>query len=248
MPEPIERQKVYELLRQRLAEEIGRGRLGPGDHLPPERHLAATYEVGRSSVREALRMLESQGLIEAGTSGGFTVARDPNPLSQPLEMLVQLTDASAAELFEVRRVLEVETAGLAAARRTDEDIRVMLAAIEEMAAGISSGDRYIAADVQFHVAVAMASGNRIAAYVMQAIRGVMRRALKSAFRIPGIPERSNEQHRAILEAIKDGAPEEARLRMWEHITTVEREIEETTRQTTAASPSVGVTPREGAAR
>lgn len=222
---PIERRKVYELVADRLVEEISARRLTPGDPIPAERQLAEALSVGRSSIREALRMLESRGLIASVGHGAFTVAEYGNPLNVSLALLVEMTDGDLHELFEIRRVLEVEMAGLAAERRTEADIDRMRAAIDAMDEGIDSADRYIAGDLEFHQAVVAATGNRIARSMMEAIRDVMRRALHSVYRIPGSPEKSLQQHRDILDAVVAGRPDEARDLVREHLERVERELD-----------------------
>ncbi|HEY3208919.1 MAG TPA: FadR/GntR family transcriptional regulator [Actinomycetota bacterium] len=229
MFEPIERRKVYEQVAERLLTEIADRRLKPGDRLPPERVLAEAYRVGRSSVREALRMLESRGLIRSMGHGAFKVADYGNPLNQSLGLLLSLRDGDLLELYEVRRIMEVEAAGLAAARRTEEDLARMRSAIDEMVLGLSSRERYIGADVDFHLAIARATGNRIASHMMDAVRDVMRRALSSIYSIPGSPERSTEQHRRIFKAISAGEPDEARKQMREHLLRVEGEIRDVLR-------------------
>ena len=222
---PIERRKVYELVADRLIDDISARRLTPGDPIPSERVLSETFGVGRSSIREALRMIESRGLIKSVGHGAFVVADYGNPLNASLALIVAMGDGDLRELFEVRKILEVETAGLAAERRSEEDLARMRVAIEAMEAGLGSRDRYISGDLEFHQAVVAATGNRIALDVMHAIRDVMRRALMSIYRIPGSPERSNDQHRRVLEAIAAGIPEEARRRMREHLLRVESDIQ-----------------------
>ncbi len=221
---PIERRKVYELVADRLVEEISARRLKPGDPIPAERQLAETLSVGRSSIREALRMLESRGLIISLGHGAFTVAEYGNPLNASLALLVEMRHGDLQELFEVRKVLEVEMAGIAAERRSEVDLERMRRAIEAMDEGIGVADRYIAGDLEFHQAVVAATGNRIARSVMEAIRDVMRLALFEIYRIPGSPERSMEQHRRILEAVAQGDPDLARERVREHLVRVESEI------------------------
>lgn len=229
MFEPIERKKVYELVADRLVQEIRDRRLNPGDELPRERSLAEAYRVGRSSVREALRMLESKGLIASPGGGRLIVAEFANPLDQSLTLLLKMQDGDLKELFELRRILEVESAGLAAVRRRDGDLEAMRAGLEDMERGLASPERYVGGDVDFHMAVAAATHNRMATYMMQAIRGVLHRALLSVYHIPGSPERSLAQHRAILESIAAGRPEEARERMRQHLLRVEEEIDRTLR-------------------
>ncbi len=233
MYEPIERRKVYELIAERLLARISERRWKPGDALPTERQLMESYRVGRSSVREALRILESKGLIRALNKGAFAIAEYGSMLNHSLHLLLALQETNLRELFEVRKILEVEVAGLAAARRTDADLTQMARAIDEMVEGLSSEDRYIAADLQFHLTIADASRNRIALHMMQAIRDLLHRALGSIYHIPGSPQRSIAQHRLILAAIAAGDPDQAQHHMREHLFRVEGDI----RDVLAASPS-----------
>jgi GntR family transcriptional repressor for pyruvate dehydrogenase complex len=221
--EPIAKRKTYELIADQLLGEIGT-RLQPGDPLPTERELTASFKVGRSSVREGLRMLESKGVIESVGNGTFVVSELRSPLNRSLELLLSLEEGNLRELYELRRMLEGEAAGLAAARRSDEDLTTMAEAIEDMAKGLDDRDTYAAADVRFHVAVAAATGNRVALHAMHANRDLLERALEQVYGIPGSAARSLEQHRQILAAVAAGDAAEARGRMRTHLTRVEREI------------------------
>lgn len=214
--EPIQRRKVYDLVAERLLDEIVQRRLSPGEPVPTERELARSFGVGRSSVREALRVLESKGVIRAKL-GMFEIADFENPLSHSLRLLLTLEEADVRELFEVRRVIEVEMASLAAERRTDEDLAGMDEALAAMHEHIASEERYIDADIRFHLAVVAATRNRIAHRVMQAIRDILRRALGPVFHVPGSPELSTRQHQAIRDAIAAKDAEAARARMLEHL-------------------------------
>lgn len=224
---PITRKKTYELVAERLLAEIGERRLRPGDVLPTERELTQEYRVGRSSIREALRMLESQGLIQSHGSGVFAIAEFRNPLNQSLNLLLSLDESSLSELYELRKVLEGEFAALAAERRGDEDLGRMLSAVQEMRDGLESEQRYIEADVRFHLAIADATKNRVAVHMMQALRELFHRALSSVYHIPGSAATSLEQHQLILDAITAGRAQDARTRMREHLLRVERDIEGT---------------------
>jgi GntR family transcriptional regulator, transcriptional repressor for pyruvate dehydrogenase complex len=221
---PIARRKTYELVADRLTEEISSRVLQPGDLLPPERELVASFGVGRSSIREALRMLESRGLIEDRANGTFAVAQLTNPLNQSLNLLLEADEADVAELFEIRRILEGESAALAAARRTRPQLDRMAEAIDAMVNGLSSEEEFIAADLRFHLNVAEATRNRVAIHLMDAIRGLLQRALSSSYHVAGSPARAIEMHRLILEAIRDRRPDLARERMQEHVESVERDI------------------------
>jgi GntR family transcriptional repressor for pyruvate dehydrogenase complex len=222
--EPIARQKTYEIVAERLLGLISSRHLGPGDAVPAERELVELYGVGRSSIREALRMLESKGVIRSRGNGSFTVAEFGNTLNNSLDFLLSVDEADYGELFEVRRILEGEAAALAASRRREEDVAEMAAEIAAMEKGLGSEEGFITADLRFHLTIAKASGNRLIAHLMDAIRSLLQRSLSSAYHIPGSPEGAVVLHRLILEAIAAGRPEEARQRMQEHVSRVERDI------------------------
>ena len=213
---PIERRKVYELVAERLIARIGDG-LEQGDVLPPERELMQQYAVGRSSVREALRMLESRGLIESRGNGAFVVAVPPNPFSHGLGMMLADGQTDLLQLFEVRRMLEGEIAALAAERRTDEQLAALRRAIDEMERGLGAEESYIAADIDFHLTLAAATGNQFVLQLMDAVRDQLRAAFGTVFHVPGSPAASVADHREIVEAVaaRDGAL--ARERMNRHI-------------------------------
>ncbi|HSC91452.1 MAG TPA: FadR/GntR family transcriptional regulator [Gaiellaceae bacterium] len=220
----IERRKTYELVAERLLEQIRAQTLRPGDAVPPERELVQSYGVGRSSVREALRMLESRGLIESRGNGAFAVAELSNPLNASLDLLLSSDAADYSELFEVRRILEGAAAALAASRRTRAQVAAMEASVDAMEAGLGSEQQFIDNDLRFHLVVAEATHNRVVVHLMEAIRSLLHRSLSSSYHIAGSPERAVEMHRLILEAIAAKRPEEARQRMQEHVARVERDI------------------------
>ncbi|MEN3343403.1 MAG: GntR family transcriptional regulator, transcriptional repressor for pyruvate dehydrogenase complex [Actinomycetota bacterium] len=227
--QPLERRKVYEQIAEQLLGQIGSRALKPGDSLPPERELTESFGVGRSSIREALRMLESQGVITPANGGAFVVADAANPLNSSLRLLFTLDErAGMHDLFELRRILECEAAALAADRRSETHLEQMEAAVEEMTAALAAsgrGDRFIEADLSFHLAVAEATGNRLVLHSMQAVRDVVRRALLTVFLIPRSPERAVGEHRAIRAAIAAGDASRSRQQMRAHLARVETDVE-----------------------
>jgi GntR family transcriptional regulator, transcriptional repressor for pyruvate dehydrogenase complex len=227
--QPIERQKIYELIADQLLRRISERQLHPGDPLPTERELTQAFRAGRSSVREALRMLESKGVIENRGNGTFVVAGYANPLNTSVQLLLSLDQATMLDVYELRRILECEAAGLAAQRHTDSHLGLMDAAIDEMAAALASddldrGSRYIDGDLRFHLAIAEATRNGVILHTMDALRGVIRRALMSIFLIPQSPERSFEQHRSIRSAIAARDAVAAREAMRAHLVRVESDV------------------------
>src|SRR3954453_7479603 len=150
---PIDRPNTYELLAQRLLGLIASGEIPGGGPLPSERELVERYGVGRSSVREALRTLEAKGLIHQKGKGRFVAAEPQNPINSSLQVLLELQEVDRSELFEVREGLEGETAAFAAQRRSDEDVLAIAETVETMAESLDSAERYIDADLQFHLAI-----------------------------------------------------------------------------------------------
>ena len=221
---PIARQKTYELVEQHLLGLISGGRLQPGAAMPPERELAQQYSVGRSSIREALRMLESKGVIRCAGTASFTVAEFGNALDHSLRFLVSVDQADATELFEVRKTLEGEVAALASVRHVEADLARIARETDEMAAALGSEQEFIAADMRFHIAVAQAGRNRILGHLLQAVRGQLQTALSASFHVPGLPEHAIETHRLIIDAIARREPDEARRRMHGHVARVEEAV------------------------
>lgn len=225
--DPIARRKTYELVADRLVALIGEGSFQPGDPLPTERELTASFQVGRSSVREALRMLESQGVIRSANGGAFAVADAAYPLNSSLRLLLTLDESSRMhDVIELRSILECEAAALAAERHGPEHLTRMDEAIEEMTEGLEEpeGDAFIDADLRFHLAVAEATGNRVLLHSMQAVRDVIRRMLMTVFNLPGSAARAVEEHRSVRAAIAAGNASRARDEMRAHLIRVELDV------------------------
>ncbi|MEV6490687.1 FCD domain-containing protein [Actinoplanes sp. NPDC051633] len=158
------RPPAYQLLADELRNEITSGRLQPGERLPPEPELCVRTGVSRSTVREALRLLASQHLIVTtrGVTGGSFVAHPDaeqlaDALSTGLTMLTNSAEVGFADLIELRRALEVPAAGLAAARRTEQHLFEIRAALFDP--DLDDFDVMLRAHHEFHAAVAKATAN-----------------------------------------------------------------------------------------
>jgi GntR family transcriptional repressor for pyruvate dehydrogenase complex len=226
--EPIARRKTYDLVAERLVALISDRSFQSGDQLPTERELTASFQVGRSSVREALRMLESQGVIRSVNGGAFVVADAAQPLNSSLRLLLTLDESTRLhDVIELRSILECEAAALAAERHRPEHLTQMDEAIEEMTKGLDEpeGDAFIDADLRFHLAVAEATGNRVLLHSMHAVRDVIRRMLMTVFNLPGSAARAVEEHRAVRTAIAAGDAARARDEMRAHLARVELDVQ-----------------------
>ena len=174
-------------------------------------------------------MLESLDVIRAANGGAFVVAEAANPLNSSLRLVFTLDDrAGMHDLFELRRIIDCEAAALAAERRSEAHLEEMAAAISEMERSLAEhdrGERFIEADLRFHLAVAEATGNRMLLHSMHAIRDVVRRALLTVYFIPQSPESAVVEHRAVRAAIAAGDAARARDEMRNHLVRVERDVE-----------------------
>jgi GntR family transcriptional repressor for pyruvate dehydrogenase complex len=210
----VQRRNVYQLIADRLLTEIVENRLEAGTEIPTERELSERYGVGRSSVREGLRMLESQRIIEPSRDGQYRVGKKNSVMVAGIEMLVTLGEASLGEVQALRSLLEVEAAGLAAELRTDQNLDEIRASLREMI--VQRADRFQAmeADLAFHVAIGRASQNGALAGSIVAVRSVLRGLINDyGYDI----DEAIFQHQLILEAIAARDVKLARERVSEHM-------------------------------
>ncbi len=209
--DPLPRSRAYELVVQAIEDRIANGSLRVGDPLPPERELASRLEVSRAGVREAVRVLEGQGVLRARVGSGseagtFVAALPDEALTRFLRLHVALSNFPVADVVASRIALESTAAASAALHAgTDafDEIEVLLEVMEQP--DISRED-FNDADARFHIAIAQAGGNRLAASLATAIRGALRepllRAIVSASDWDDVVTLLRRQHREILAALR----------------------------------------------
>jgi len=225
----IARRNTYDLVADDIVALMRSRELGPGDPVPTERELTIMYGVGRSSVREALRVLESKGLIKSDGRGSFVTAEPGNPLNESFQLYMSLQHNSLRDVYEVRRIFEVALAGLAASRRDDRDLASMSAAIARLHSivetdGEVDAERAIVADLEFHLAIAATARNGLAQAIMNAMRDLLRQTLESVAELPDGIEDAVAHHRRILSAIAEADPDRARRAMQDHLEGVEARV------------------------
>ncbi|QLD11033.1 FadR/GntR family transcriptional regulator [Microbacterium oleivorans] len=218
--------RAWRVVLERIESDLLAGKLGPGDRLPSERDLVAQLGVGRSSVREALRVLEVMGLIRTATgsgpnAGAIVVARPTGGMQALLRLQVAAQGFDIADVVSTRLLLEEWVAGQLAGT-PDVDLANAREALRAMdAAGLTPAD-FLALDAQFHVALAEASGNDVVAAMMAGLRSSIEDyVLQGASRIPDwedAVERLRAEHRAIVSAIDDDRVDDARTAIHDHIT------------------------------
>jgi len=219
-------QRAWRTVLERVERDLLDGVLGPGDRLPSERDLAADLGVGRSSVREALRVLEVMGLIRTATgsgpqAGAIVIATPSGGMSALLRLQVAAQGFPLADVVQTRLVLEdAVAASLAAAPERDLDAaRRILTAMDDTTL---TAPEFLALDAELHYALAEASGNTVIAAMMAGLRSSIESyVLDGAERIDdwgAMAEGLRREHRAIVDAIDGGAPDAARALVHEHIT------------------------------
>jgi GntR family transcriptional repressor for pyruvate dehydrogenase complex len=227
MFEQLQHKRIYEEVVEMIIQRIRSGALKVGQKLPPERVLAEEMGVSRTSLREALRALESMGYIYSVTGGGNYVnsISIENVLS-PLSAMAAQDMAFAADIIDVRLHLEVHMAELAAKRASKQQISQIYAAILNMQSEVEAGGNGIKGDNQFHLEIAKASQNRAFAIMSELVGELMAESRKATLNIPGQPAKSIEDHIAIFEAIRDGDGERAAETMRIHLEKAERNLGE----------------------
>jgi GntR family transcriptional repressor for pyruvate dehydrogenase complex len=201
--EPIRRSRVYEHIVQQIQALIREGRWAPGDQIPPERELAERFRVSRTSVREALRALEIQGVIESRQGGGtFVRNADPAALVPPLAAAILRGRRELAEVLEVRELLEPGIARRAAERATGEHLAELERLLERQRACIAAGVSFVDEDTAFHETLTRAADNSILLRLHGVILEVLRESRQSYLYGPDRPQASLRGHEAILAAVQ----------------------------------------------
>jgi GntR family transcriptional regulator, transcriptional repressor for pyruvate dehydrogenase complex len=169
----LRRSPLVELAVSQLREQVLSGQWPVGARLPAETELAQRLEVGRSTVREAVRALVHAGLLETRQGSG-TYVRSVTPGA---EWEPRLRRAAVLEAYEVREALEVQAARLAASRRTEADIEALFACLAERGRALGDDVRFVEADLAFHRAVVAAAHNPLLAEMFDSFAAVLREAL-----------------------------------------------------------------------
>lgn len=213
--------RAYEDVAHQIRDAIVQGRLQPGDRLPSQRDLKEMFQVSRSTVLEALRMLEEADLItvRAGASGGAFVSHaTADTVADSLLLLLSLERVSLPELAEFRERLEGGTAYWSALRASEKDLKTLeqhVSNLRRLAAAKMPWPAFLAEERKFHWAVAEFSGNRPSFATMKAITRAMEEAY--SYISPGLYDKVISDISDIYEAIRTRQPELAEERMKRHI-------------------------------
>jgi GntR family transcriptional repressor for pyruvate dehydrogenase complex len=243
--EPVRSTRIYTEIVRQIKSLIAQGKLKSGDRLPPERDLAESLMVSRASVREALRALESRGLVEIRAGeGAFVRDVSVEALVEPLALGILPHREAVGELFEARRLLEPAIAALAARRATDEDMVRMERILDEQGHEVSEGRTGLAQDAAFHAALARGAHNRAITRIVNTLMDLLAQSREEALQVPARASRSHQDHRRILDAIRDRDEMEAHRAVLDHLVGVERLVVGSERRGLSAGADVVRTRRK----
>ncbi|HEY8447655.1 MAG TPA: FadR/GntR family transcriptional regulator [Thermomicrobiales bacterium] len=226
--DPIKREPVATQVARRLVDYILSGRIEPGDRMPSERQLAEAFGVGRSAMREALKALSLIGLIEVRQGDGTYVKRaDSALLPEVIEWGLLLGERRTMDLVEARQHLEVIIAGLAARRRSEEDVVALRRLLERMERSDTDYEGFVEADVAFHQRLADAARNSVLKEIHSSVQALSRAWIRRVITSAADTRPSYQEHVPILEAIERGDPAAAAAAMEHHMASAAERLKRT---------------------
>lgn len=213
--------RPYEQIVRQIQGAIRDNALSEGDRLPTERELAETFGVSRSVVREAIKVLSAQGMVESRQGSGLYVRNRPiESVSRAIVLSVSPDLMSVDRLFEFRKMLEVDAARLAATRATPEQIAAIERSIEGYRPASDGGpnwESFAPVDNAIHAQIAEAAGNPYLAVMVESVRELMQDIVPLIADHPGSIDEAMRHHRRILDAIAARDPALAGSEMDAHV-------------------------------
>lgn len=198
---PIKSEKVYKIIMKQIKDIVKSGELKRGDKLPSERELALRLNVSRTSVREAIKALETLGLVESKHGGGNYIKNDfEDILLEPLSIAFMLLGSNNSEILELRKVIEPEVASIAAKNITENEIKELENIIEKLS---KTTDSKICAslDKEFHYVIAKASKNHLLSTIVFSVSSLIEEYIDESKMYEIDREKVINDHKIILEAI-----------------------------------------------
>ncbi len=222
----VKSDKLYQGIVNQIQDQVFNGKLASGDRLPSEKDLAEQFGVSRTAVREAIRILNEQGLVRVYHGRGSFIAEPTTDIvADSFGLLLQVERCSHSDLLEARYVLETEIVGLAAQRAVRENVLALHKHLNQMSETVREPDAFIIADTAFHEELARATGNPVFVVMIQPIAALLRETRTTLAKVSGAPERVLRHHRAIYEAVAAGDVEGSRKAMRDHLRQVARDAE-----------------------
>jgi GntR family transcriptional repressor for pyruvate dehydrogenase complex len=201
-----------------LTEYIISTNLESGTYLPSEGDLANNLGVGKSTIREAVQILESRGLVQRISGKGIQIVDNcRDATATMLKLLLLRGNTSVGELLEIRNAIEVKAAFWSAQRATEDEIKRLAKILEIMQSNSSPLDKYYAADLDFHLNVAKAAHNKGLTLLIETLRPLLQKAILACAKTIKRPELNKPYHGQIFEAIKEKNAKKSAITMEEHL-------------------------------
>ena len=221
----VTRDALPDQIASRLIALITERRLKAGDRLPPERELAATMGVSRSSLREALRALAMLGVAEMRQGDGtYLTNLQPGSLMRSVGLVLALSDSGLEQLFEARKLVEPGLAKLAAERISDDDAAELTRCAAGTHDALDDAEAFMWADIELHAQIARAASNAVLERLLESIAGMGIASRRRTGRLTPVRERSAHDHVEIAAAIAAHDGEAAYAAMLRHLENVERAV------------------------
>jgi DNA-binding FadR family transcriptional regulator len=215
---PIKKTRIAEEVADRIRVLMLDGTFPPGEPLPSERHLAERFGVSRGSIRDALRTLETIGLLETRHGQGtFPHELSVDRLVAPLASVMAYRSDLQDELLDVRRMFEPAVARAAALRATDEDLADLQRLLDAQRQKLKTGQSAIVEDTAFHAILARSTRNRVVMSIMATLNDLLVESRTHSLEQKGRPARSIDGHEAVVAALRRKDPEGASQAMYNHI-------------------------------
>jgi len=222
---PVRRRRLYEDVVQQLQTLISSGKLAVGDKLPSERSLAEQMAVSRASVREAIRIMEARGMLEARPGQGlFVRGRRTEEIVSVLASFLVRERESFLEVLDVREALECKAAERAAVMAERKDLEALKAAVISMQEEVLEGRPPLESDTDFHRALGAASRNEVLQQMLDTVLGLTSRRRQEFTQLDHGPILMLHQHVNIYRAVKNGEPEQASSFVSEHLRELGRHL------------------------
>ena len=220
----VKKQRLYVDVLFQLQEYLIKEKVSPGQRLPSERELALLFDVSRISIREALAILEAQGLVERKVGGGtFSTGTADFAVTALMQEVAKKRDR-IREPIEVRRVMEPKLARLAAANISDKLLLKLKTNLERQKQKLMKGQDITDLDREFHFTIAKATNNSIFTGLVEALRYALEDTRAKSLHAPGGVKASYIGHEAIYAALEARNPDKAEKAMTTHMIQVEKLI------------------------
>lgn len=229
--------RLYEEVARDIADAISQGDYAPGQFLPTEFRMVEAYHTSRNAIREALKMLSARGMVEVLHGRGSRVLpRERWQLTDQLVNVMREDPRVPRDLLELRRILEVEIAGLAAQRITADRLDAMQVTIDQMREAVLQPEACIEHDIQFHQLLAEAAENVLLPLVLNPVEQLLRAGRLATIHNVGSVDRSIAAHCEVLDRVAAHDVEGARHAMQRHLMQVEGELRQIADHSTVNAP------------